>query len=115
MTSISHERPALARTPSWVTARDMWASLAIIAIWLAVLFTALFGPDFQTADAGGGSTTIPSGDLRRAARPVCDDSCRPARLPEGRRRKLSSRSSTQAASRTVAQAPDQLLLLFLYR
>jgi hypothetical protein len=60
MTSISHERPALARTPSWVTARDMWASLAIIAIWLAVLFTALFGPDFQTADAGGGSTTIPS-------------------------------------------------------
>jgi hypothetical protein len=59
MASISHERPALARTPSWVTARDMWASLAIIAIWLAVLFTAVWGPDFKSAD-GNGFTTIPS-------------------------------------------------------
>jgi hypothetical protein len=60
MTSISHERPALARTPSLVSARDMWASLSIISIWLAVLFTAIYGPDFRSADAGGSGTIIPS-------------------------------------------------------
>jgi hypothetical protein len=60
MTSISHERPALARTPSWISSRDMWASLSIISIWLAVLFTAIYGPDFKSADAGGNGTVIPS-------------------------------------------------------
>jgi hypothetical protein len=40
--------------------RETWASLAIAAIWLAVLFTAVFAPDFVSTDAGGSSTTIPS-------------------------------------------------------
>jgi hypothetical protein len=36
------------------------SSLSIAAMWLAVLFTAIFGPDIRSIDAGGNSTTIPS-------------------------------------------------------
>jgi hypothetical protein len=40
---------------------EMWASLAIVAVWLTVLFDALFGPDFVTSSgAGTNTTTIPS-------------------------------------------------------
>ena len=39
----------------------MWTSLAITSIWLTVFATALFGPDIHSIDAGGSSTTIPSG------------------------------------------------------
>jgi hypothetical protein len=38
---------------------EMWAGLAIIAMWVAVLFTAVFGPNMVFTDAGG-RTTIPS-------------------------------------------------------
>jgi hypothetical protein len=41
----------------------MWASLAIAAIWLGVAVSAAFGPDFNSFDAGGNHTTIPSGIL----------------------------------------------------
>jgi hypothetical protein len=41
--------------------RDMWASLAITAMWLAVMFDALFGPDLVFSSAVNASTTtIPS-------------------------------------------------------
>jgi hypothetical protein len=44
--------------------REMWASLAIAAMWLAVLFCAIFGPDFVVSSgAGTSTTTIPSGIL----------------------------------------------------
>ena len=39
---------------------DMWASLAIAVIWLAVLFAAVFGPDIVTTDVGSSSSSIPS-------------------------------------------------------
>jgi F0F1-type ATP synthase assembly protein I len=39
---------------------EMWASLAIVAMWLAVLFTAAWGQNFVSTSAGGDSTTIPS-------------------------------------------------------
>ena len=40
----------------------MWTSLAISVVWLAVLFTALFGPDFvSTSGSGATVTRIPSG------------------------------------------------------
>jgi hypothetical protein len=40
---------------------EMWASLAISVIWLAVLIEALFGPNLVFNSAGGASsTTIPS-------------------------------------------------------
>lgn len=39
---------------------EMWASLAIIVIWLSVLFDAVFGPDIVNNTAGGDSSTVPS-------------------------------------------------------
>jgi hypothetical protein len=39
---------------------EMWASLAIVAMWLAVLFDAVWGPDFVSSTTGGSTTTIPS-------------------------------------------------------
>jgi hypothetical protein len=64
MTSIPHEPPALADEPrtglSQVVVREMWASLAITVMWVAVLLDAMFGPDFVSTTPGGTSTTIPS-------------------------------------------------------
>jgi hypothetical protein len=60
MTTLSHEPPATARRPWWLDATEIWASIAIVTIWLAVLFTAIFGPDIRSFDAGGNTTTIPS-------------------------------------------------------
>lgn len=60
MTSVSQEA-ALDRRRLLVGSRDMWASLAIVVIWLAVLFDAIFGPDIVTSSSGGSdSATIPS-------------------------------------------------------
>jgi hypothetical protein len=39
---------------------EMWAALAIAVMWLAVLFDAIFGPDFVSTSTSGTSTTIPS-------------------------------------------------------
>jgi hypothetical protein len=60
MSAITHGPSAVDRRSTWIEARDMWASLAIVSIWLAVLVTAVFGPDFESVDAGGNRTTIPS-------------------------------------------------------
>ena len=60
MSTISQGSSTLVRKPAWIEAREMWASLAIVSIWLAVLVTAVFGPDIRSNDAGGNSTTIPS-------------------------------------------------------
>ena len=43
-----------------VRSSEMWASVAISVIWLAVLFDAVFGPDFVSTSAGGNYTRIPS-------------------------------------------------------
>ena len=59
MTTIRHEPPVVAR-PWWLEARDMWTSLAITVIWLAVLFDSLFGPNIYSHDAGGNAATVPS-------------------------------------------------------
>jgi hypothetical protein len=65
MPTITHDTPvATPARRTWreqVFVREMWASLAICVMWLAVLFSALFGPDFVSTSAGGSTTTIPSG------------------------------------------------------
>jgi hypothetical protein len=61
MTTFPHEPSSLVRRSVWLDARDMWAALAIVAIWLAVLFTAVFGPDLVARSNDGNATTIPSG------------------------------------------------------
>jgi hypothetical protein len=39
---------------------ELWPSLAILVIWLAVQFIALWGPDISTTTAGGDHSTVPS-------------------------------------------------------
>lgn len=65
MSTVSAQSPPTASAePRWqsrVLVRDMWASLAIVSMWLAVLFDALFGPDLVAASATNASTTtVPS-------------------------------------------------------
>jgi len=64
MSSVSHP-PAPTAHGSWISVllrRDVWASLAITAMWIAVSVSALWGPDFvSTSGDGPYSTTIPSG------------------------------------------------------
>jgi hypothetical protein len=64
MSTISH--PPARTTPerAWILllrARDMWASLAIFAMWIAVAVASVWGPNavFQSNDGNG--STIPIG------------------------------------------------------
>lgn len=62
MATIPHEPYAAGRRP-WaelLKARELWASLAISTMWLAVLFDAVFGPNLVANSNDGSSTTIPS-------------------------------------------------------
>lgn len=40
--------------------RELWACVAIVVVWLAVLFTAIFGGDIVNASAGGNQSSVPS-------------------------------------------------------
>jgi hypothetical protein len=40
---------------------EMWASLSIFAMWIAVAVASVWGPDFVANSNDGNSTTIPSG------------------------------------------------------
>jgi len=64
MASVSHGRaPYAPERPQWaefLRIREMWASLAISMMWLAVLFDAVYGPNFVGNSNDGNSTTIPS-------------------------------------------------------
>lgn len=64
MATIAHE-PATAADERrhWsarILVREMWASVAISIMWLAVLFAAAFAPDIVSAGNDGSSTTIPT-------------------------------------------------------
>jgi hypothetical protein len=65
MTSVSHGTvPYSPERPQWAEffrIPQMWASMAISIMWLAVVFDSVFGPDFVSKSAGGDATTIPSG------------------------------------------------------
>jgi peptidoglycan/LPS O-acetylase OafA/YrhL len=64
MSTISHEPVRAAPEPrSWseqVRVREMWASLAIMVMWLSVLFEAIWGPDIVSTTYIGDHTTVPS-------------------------------------------------------
>jgi hypothetical protein len=61
MTTIPHEQPSsLVKRSVWLDARDLWATVAIVVIWLAVLFVGVFGPDFVARSNDGNSTTMSS-------------------------------------------------------
>ena len=63
MSSVSHDPSAVVGRRTWIDAREMWASLVIVAIWLAVAVSAAFGPDLRTFDVSGSGASIPSGIL----------------------------------------------------
>jgi hypothetical protein len=65
MTTVTHG-PAAYERPRWVEVlrvREMWAGIAIVAMWLSVLFVGIYGSDFVTSTPGGTTTTIPSAFL----------------------------------------------------
>lgn len=39
---------------------ELWGTVAIACMWLAVLFTAVYGGDFTSVNAGSQTTTLPS-------------------------------------------------------
>jgi hypothetical protein len=62
MSAVSHEPSTVGRTAqgwSWQL-REMWASLAICSMWIAVTLDAISGPDFVSTSSGGNTTRIPS-------------------------------------------------------
>ena len=65
--TVLHEPPSTAtvenRTPlSWWRLPEIWGTLAIIVMWLAVLFDVVYGPDMRFTDTTNGSSTVlPSG------------------------------------------------------
>ena len=64
MSTISHPPTGAAQEHGWASLlrlRDVWASLAIFAMWIAVAVASVWGPDavFQSNDGNG--STIPIG------------------------------------------------------
>lgn len=43
--------------------REMWASMAITVMWVAVTVDAIWGPDIVSSTAGGDRATLPSAVL----------------------------------------------------
>jgi hypothetical protein len=64
MATVPHEPsqvgPERQRWSLQLLVPEVWASLAIAVMWLAVLFDAVWGPDFVSSTSGGSTTTIPS-------------------------------------------------------
>lgn len=64
MATIPHEPSRVVQErPSWsvqFVVPEMWTTLAIVVIWLSVLFAAIYGPNLDTTSAGGDHTTLPS-------------------------------------------------------
>ena len=59
MSVIPHE-PSVDSRFAWLRITEMWASLAISVMWLAVLFDAMFGPNITSTTPGGTSSSVPS-------------------------------------------------------
>jgi hypothetical protein len=47
---------------AWLLMRELWPSLAISVMWVAVLLVSLFGPSIETSNGAGTNTSsVPSG------------------------------------------------------
>ena len=64
MAPIPHEPSRVVQErPPWslqLLVPEMWTTLAIVVIWLSVLFAAVYGPNFETTSYLGDHTTLPS-------------------------------------------------------
>jgi hypothetical protein len=66
MSSVLHGHATVVpERPRWIDAlriTEMWAGLAIFAMWVAVACTSVWGSDIvSNSGPGGSSTTVPSG------------------------------------------------------
>jgi uncharacterized membrane protein (DUF485 family) len=59
MTSISHEPQEKQRPSLQLSLPEMWASVAIVVMWLSVLFDAIFGPDIVNTTVAGDHAIVP--------------------------------------------------------
>ena len=59
MSAFPHQ-PSVGTRYAWLSITEMWASLAITVIWLAVLFDAIFGPNITSSTVGGTNSSVPS-------------------------------------------------------
>jgi hypothetical protein len=67
MTTTMHDRPSV-RSPDdgWATrilVPEMWATVAIVAMWVAVLFVGVYGGEATFHSVDSSVTVIPSGVL----------------------------------------------------
>ena len=64
METVSQKRTGVAQDgrhwSSQILVPEMWASLAIVVMWLTVLFDAIFGPDIVTTGVAGDQSSVPS-------------------------------------------------------
>jgi hypothetical protein len=63
MTTVPHQPSDVAPARgSWaaVLVPEMWASLAIVVMWLAVLVDAIVGPNIESSTPGGTDSSVPS-------------------------------------------------------
>ena len=62
MSTISHDqRIAPDRWTTLLQLREVWYSVAVSMMWVAVAITAVWGPDFVSSSSPTNHTTIPSG------------------------------------------------------
>jgi len=64
MSTISHPPTRAAEQAGWSSllhVTEVWASLAIAVMWIAVSVSAVWGPDLVSYSSDTSSTTIPSG------------------------------------------------------
>ncbi len=59
--SLSSDRPVRTSrlSSSWLNAREFWGGLAIISMWLAVLFVGVFGGNVVSGSPGGSYSSWP--------------------------------------------------------
>ena len=61
MAAFPHETPSAGRArPALFEMPELWAAIAIVVIWLAVLFDGVWGPDILTHDVSGTGSSVPS-------------------------------------------------------
>jgi hypothetical protein len=60
MAITSHDRPSERRGVTLPGLREMWASLAISMMWIAVTIDAIWGPNIVSTTSAGDHTTLPS-------------------------------------------------------
>jgi hypothetical protein len=63
MSTMSHGPAQTVQRPRWSSLRfvpELWASLAISVMWIAVFVTAIWGPDARFNGNDGSSSTIPT-------------------------------------------------------